>query len=89
MKYSTYLALILATAGHHTSENAKEATPDLSDVLQSALDRIHVVVERLRQGPLSPLSAGSLAALNCGVVIASCADAIALLWLLSPARTSR
>src|SRR5215467_7596448 len=56
MNYSTYLTLVLATAGHHTTEGAAEATPDLSDVLQSTLDRIHSVVERLRQGPLSPLA---------------------------------
>jgi hypothetical protein len=56
MNYSIYLSLVLATAGHHTPEDATEATPDLSDVLQSALDRIYSVVECLRQGPLSPLA---------------------------------
>ena len=56
MNYSTYLALVLATAGHHTPEAATETTPDLSDVLQSALNRIHAVVARLRQGLLSPLA---------------------------------
>jgi hypothetical protein len=56
MNYSIYLALALATAGYHTTEDTMAATPDLSDVLRSALDRIHAVVERLRQGPLSPLA---------------------------------
>jgi hypothetical protein len=56
MNYSTYLALVLATAGRYTPEDAAVATPDFIDVLQSALDRIHAVVERLRQGPLSPLA---------------------------------
>jgi hypothetical protein len=56
LNYSIYLALVLATTGHHTTEDATEATPDLSDVLQSALDRIHSVVERLRQGSVSPLA---------------------------------
>src|SRR5262249_5662425 len=56
MSYSTYLALVLATAGHHTPEAATETSPDLSDVLRSALNRIHAVVERLRQGPLSPVA---------------------------------
>jgi hypothetical protein len=56
MNYSIYLALVLATVGHHTTEDATDAPPDLYDVLQSALDRIHAVVERLRRGPLSPLA---------------------------------
>jgi hypothetical protein len=53
VNYSIYLALALATAGHRTPEDAA-ATPNLSDVLQPALDRIHALVESLRQSPLSP-----------------------------------
>ena len=56
MNYSIYLALALATVGHHTPEDAAAATSDLSDVLQPAWDRIHALVEGLRQRPLSPLA---------------------------------
>lgn len=49
MNYPIYLALVMTTAGHHTPEDAVADTPDLSDVLQSALERIHAVVERQRQ----------------------------------------
>ncbi|HEY7330695.1 MAG TPA: hypothetical protein VH592_23850 [Gemmataceae bacterium] len=54
MDYSIYLSLVLATGGHHSTDDPM-TSPDLPDVLQSALDRIHAVVERLRQGPVSPL----------------------------------
>jgi hypothetical protein len=57
VNYSMYLALVMATVGHPTPEDAVADTPDLSDVLQPALDSIDGLVERLRQGPLSPLAA--------------------------------
>ncbi len=57
MTYSIYLALALATAGHHGPEDAAEPTPDFPDVLDPALARIRALVECLRQGPLSPLAA--------------------------------
>jgi hypothetical protein len=57
MTYSIYLALALASAGRHRPEGAGEATPDLPDVLDSALGRIRALVEGLRQGPLSPRAA--------------------------------
>ena len=57
MTYPIYLALALATAGCDDSEGAAEATPDLPDVLDPALGRLRALVERLRQGPLSPLVA--------------------------------
>lgn len=57
MTYSIYLALALATCGRHDREDTPAVTPDLLDVLQPALDRIRALVERLRQGPLSPLVA--------------------------------
>jgi hypothetical protein len=56
MTYSIYLALALATVGHHDPEESAEATPDLPDVLDPALARIRALVEGLRQGPLSPLA---------------------------------
>lgn len=56
MNYSIYLALVLATTGHRTPEEAA-ATPNLSDVLQPVLDRIHALVESLRQSLLSPSAA--------------------------------
>ena len=56
MNYSIYLALVMATTGPHVPEDAVADTADLSDILQSALERIHGVVERLRQGPVSPLA---------------------------------
>jgi hypothetical protein len=55
VNYSIYLTLVMTTVGHHSTQDPM-ASPDLSDVLQSALDRIHIVVERLRQGPLSPVA---------------------------------
>jgi hypothetical protein len=57
MTYSIYLALALATAGRDDPEGAAEATPDLPDVLDPTLGRVRDLVERLRQGPLSPLVA--------------------------------
>jgi hypothetical protein len=57
MTYSIYLALALATAGREDPEGAAEATPDLPDVLDPTLGRVRDLVERLRQGPLSPLVA--------------------------------
>jgi hypothetical protein len=54
MTYSIYLALALATAGRDDPEDPAEATPDLPDVLEPPLGRIRALVERLRQGPLSP-----------------------------------
>jgi hypothetical protein len=56
MTYSIYLALALATAGRGDDENAAAFTADLTDVLTPAWNRIHAVVESLRQGPLSPLA---------------------------------
>jgi hypothetical protein len=46
----------MATTGYSNPEDQAEFTPDLPDVLQAALDRIHALVERLRQGPVSPLA---------------------------------
>lgn len=60
MNYSSYLALVMASVGHPNTENALADTPDLSEVLQPALDNIYRLVERLRQGPLSPLAAAQL-----------------------------
>ncbi len=57
MTYSIYLALALASAGRDDPESAAESTPDLPDVLDPALDRVRDLVERFRQGPLSPLRA--------------------------------
>jgi len=57
MTYSIYLALTLATAGRDDPDGAAEATPDLPDVLDPTLGRVRALVERLRQGPLSPLVA--------------------------------
>jgi hypothetical protein len=56
MNYSVYLTLVMTTAGCHTPEDAVADTPGLSDVLRSALDRIHAVVEGLRRAPVSPLA---------------------------------
>ena len=58
MTYSTYLILALATTGGADAENnTTDATPDLHDVLEPALGRVHDLVERLRQGPVSSLVA--------------------------------
>jgi len=57
MTYSIYLTLALATTGRADPENTADATPDLHNVLESALGRVHDLVERLRQGPLSSLVA--------------------------------
>src|SRR5262249_34116003 len=56
MNYSIYLALIMATAGRHAPEDVVADTQKLSDVPQSAMERIHILVERLRRGSLSPLA---------------------------------
>jgi hypothetical protein len=56
MNYSTYLALTLATAGHSDADTAAEGSPDLTDILQPALDRIHDLVAGLRHNPLSALA---------------------------------
>jgi hypothetical protein len=57
MTYSIYLALTLATIGRVNPEDTAAAAPDLADAFDPALGRIHDLVERLRQGPLSPLVA--------------------------------
>jgi hypothetical protein len=57
MNYSSYIALTLATVGRATPEDAPEPTRELADVLEAALGRIGDLVQRLRQGPLSPLAA--------------------------------
>jgi hypothetical protein len=59
MSYSIYLALALATAGRDNPEAAAEDSPDLPEALQPAWDRIHELVQRLRQGPVSPLAAAA------------------------------
>lgn len=57
MTYSIYLALTLATVGRNGPASTAESTPELSDALTPALDRIRALVEGLRRGPLTPLGA--------------------------------
>jgi hypothetical protein len=52
-----YLALTLATAGDPDSGDAAEPTPELPDILEPVLGRLHELVERLRREPVSPLVA--------------------------------
>src|ERR1700682_6390599 len=57
MSYSIYLALAAATAGlRNPPDQSVGAAPDLADDLQPALQRITALVERFRQGPITPSS---------------------------------
>jgi hypothetical protein len=57
MSYSIYLALVAATAGlRNTPEMPAQATPDLADDLQPALQSIRDLVERFQQSPITPLA---------------------------------
>jgi hypothetical protein len=57
MSYPIYLALAMATAGTADPDGTAEVPPDLSDVLQPALNRVRELVELLRRGPVSPTAA--------------------------------
>jgi hypothetical protein len=54
MSYSMYLCLVMSTAGRCPREDAAEATADLPEVLEPALDRMQALVDGLRRGPVSP-----------------------------------
>jgi hypothetical protein len=56
MNYSIYLALALATAARPDTRDATDHSPDLPEVLEPALARIHALIDTLRQGTLSPLA---------------------------------
>src|SRR5437764_15048435 len=57
MSYSISLYLAAATAGLNKADQAcLQGDPDLDDALAPALQRIGDLVERFRQGPVTPLA---------------------------------
>lgn len=60
MSYSMYLSLALATIGNDGATDPVEASGDVADVLEPALDHIRQLSDTFRRGPVTPLATSQL-----------------------------